>query len=235
MASWSILTTIAKTFHYEILPENIRISAKIFFNISMGQKFVVQAIWFFAIISVCAILFWATGPSWRRNSLLPQPRPDIIATSSAAQGEIFIQNKSAGYGIVVPRAWHLEKNAGSGVTVYPDHDGTSTSPDCKIEISAFAVPGGTNLSLWLAAYLHQDPTADIVEMSRIATSVQGAPAILWTGVLNGILTTLAYVASGTEMYEIAPSVVLKAGETPSHEPCKNAFRTILGSFVFSKQ
>lgn len=184
----------------------------------------------------CAVLLLSYLP-WRGNASLPQPRPDTIATSSAGQGNILIKNGSAGYSITVPETWYLEHGAGSGMTIYPDYDAalSAVSADCKIEIAVVADSAGADLSLWLTGYLHRDPTADIEEISRTAISVADAPAILWTGVLNGVLTTLAYVASGGRTYEIAPSIIAGAGSSSSlHGLCVDNLPVVLQNFTFIK-
>ena len=168
--------------------------------------------------------------------VLPVPKPDAIATSSVADGNILIRNETAGYRITIPGTWYLEKSAGSGVAVYPDHDTASSSaPECKIEISMLMNPSSTEISSWLTAYLRRDPTTDIIESAREKVSVNGASAMIWVGDMNGVSTTLGYVASGTEVYEIAPSVILGTGDGfLSGTRCANAFRIVFDSFTLTK-
>jgi hypothetical protein len=197
----------------------------------MKKKTMVCAVCLLVLVAACAILFFSGKLSWGGRSGLPAPWPDAIATGTVSASAVFIEDKTAGYAITVPKGWYLEKSSGSGMTIYPDYDAAGKKqPDCKMEISTLPNPDRKNITDWLSAYLRGDPTADIFERGRATTTVGGAPAIIWDGALNGISSTLAYIATGTEVYEIAPSMTY-AGELGSADiDCKNALRTILKNF-----
>ncbi len=184
------------------------------------------------VIVGCIILFFLAGLSWKGKTNLPEPRPDVIVTTAVTKEDVLVKNETAGYAVVTPRDWYLEKSAGSGVTIYPNYDATGKMPPgCKIEISALSNPGRKDLANWFAAYLRSDPTVDVSETSRTTTTVSGAPAIIWRGILNGITTTLAYVATGTAVYEFAPSSSNGASISVG---CEGALKTILKNFEFLK-
>ena len=192
--------------------------------------------WFVAVIIGCVILWFVADLSWQKNVVFSKPKPDAIATSSVADGNILIRNETAGYRITVPETWYLEKSAGSGMTIYPDRATTSSSSlGCKIEISMFTNAVGTDISSWLTTYLHRDPTADILESSREKISVHSVPAMIWNGDMNGVSTTLGYIASGTKVYEIAPSVISGAGDgLSSDKQCANDLRIVFDGFTLTK-
>jgi hypothetical protein len=107
-----------------------------------------------------------------------------------------------------------------------------------MEISALQNPGNADLDDWLTDYLHADPTADVVESSRMPSTVSGHPAVTWVGALNGVSTTLAYVSREDGLlYEIAPSVIqnvaaasgIVAGAS-SVAQCSAAFQSLMSSF-----
>jgi hypothetical protein len=128
----------------------------------------------------------------------------------------------------------LEKSAGTGMTVYPGGDANGKAPAyCKIEISDLSNPSRTDLPVWLTTYLHRDPTADISGSVRAVMVAAGIQAFLWNGFWNGVSTTLAYVATGTAVYEIAPSAIaVKANGTPVDADCARFLRTVLSNFQF---
>jgi len=158
------------------------------------------------------------------------PKPDAISVTPAeggastglgvgGAGDKIVENKTAGYYFAMPAGWYLEKNAGAGVTVYPDYDPVampSSSPACKIEISAFAIAAGDDFNLddWITGDLHADPTAGVAEDSRTTIEVDGQLGVEWQGTMNGVTTTLDYVASptGAEVFEIAPSTLSEASD-----------------------
>lgn len=186
-------------------------------------------------VAMCAILFFVAKLSWTGNAKLPAPQPDKIATSTASDDTLLIKNETAGYAITVPRNWYLEKGSGSGMTVYPDYDAAhKTPPYCKIEISALLNSSRAELPDWLAAYFHRDPTADILEISRTTTTISGVMAIVWHGVLNGVSSTLAYVATGTAVYEIAPSTIMETNGAAVSANCMDNFENVVRNFHFEK-
>jgi hypothetical protein len=199
----------------------------------MTKKILVSAACLAVIGTACVILSHVRF-SWNDREKLPAPRPDAVATSTAPNGNILVKNKTAGYAVTVPQDWYFEESAGSGVTVYPDYDAAGKAPPaCKIEISAMPNPARLGLADWLAAYLRKDPTADVSEISRTAIAIGGAPGIMWSGALNGISSTLAYAATGTDVYEIAPSAIAPSGNiAPFPADCSGALQTIIENFEF---
>jgi hypothetical protein len=201
----------------------------------MSKKTMIWMVWFASVAMGCVILFSIAGLSWKGTTKLPVPRPDAIVTSTASENNVSIENKTAGYAIVVPRKWYLENSAGSGVSVYPDYDAANkTPPDCKVEISVLSNSAHEDFADWLAAHLRSDPMADVLEISRITTTVSGVPAIIWSGVTNNVSSTLAYIAAGAEVYEIAPSVITEKNGPIGDARCADALRTILNNFHFIK-
>jgi len=193
----------------------------------MKKKIIVGAIYLAGVALVCVALFFAADVSREGKIKPPMPQPDTVVTSTLPNEMVYADNKTAGYAIAIPKNWYLERSAGSGVTVYP-------KADCKIEISKLANPDQKNLADWLTKYLHADPTADVSEISRATTTVGGAPAIIWIGALNGVSSTLAYVAADGSVIEIAPSIIAASGSAPSNIDCGSAFQTILHNFQFAK-
>jgi hypothetical protein len=138
-----------------------------------------------------------------------------------------VLNALAHYRTTVPINWYVEKSGPTGIALYPDYDPQSgNQPRCKIEISA--LPNGSNLMLgdWLAAELHQDPTADIAEASQSPSHVADRNAIVWAGALNGVSTTLTYVAGDGLVYEFAPSGI-------KGSDCQDELETVLTNFIIT--
>jgi hypothetical protein len=201
----------------------------------MNKKIITRAVWFVAVLVVCAGVFLWLGIAQNKNNRLPAPRPDAIATSTTTDGSVRIENKTAGYAMTVPQNWYLEKSAGSGITVYPDHDATSkTPPDCKIEVSKFSNPDRREISDWLAGYFTRGGS-DTQEISEEAVPTPAGDAVIWRGVLNDVSTTLAYITSGTVVYELAPSIIMGAGSNVTTDAdCGAALDTILKNFELLK-
>ena len=202
----------------------------------MKNGFARRAVWFSGIIGGCAVLWLGVGLLQKTNSPFLTPQSDVIVTSSATNGDVVVRNESAGYRITVPTTWRLERSKGSGLTLYPGPIADAPFPSCKIEISAFVNASSTDISSWLQTYSRRDPTVDVVESSRETAFVHGAASIVWHGAMDGVSTTLAYIATGTTVYEIAPSAIVGAGDDPSlHDQCKSAFLTVLKDFVPTKK
>ena len=107
---------------------------------------------------------------------------------------------------------------------------------CKIAISALPNQEAAPLDRWLVSYLRQDPTVDIAGAVQTGTQVSGRDAILWNGTLNGVSTTLAYVAGDGLVYEIAPSVVADPAATViSEDACNDSFEMILTNLIITAQ
>jgi hypothetical protein len=201
----------------------------------MNKKIIILIFWVAVVGATCAIFFFGGVLSWKGKTKLPAPRPDAIETSAASNTTMLIANKTAGYTLTVPQNWYLEKSSGSGVVVYPDYDAAGKMPpDCKIEISTLPDPDSKGLADWLTAYLHEDPTADVTEVSRTTGTVSGVPMIVWRGALNGVSSTLAYVATGTKVYEIAPSRIAPDTGGTADADCANVLQTLLANFQFIK-
>lgn len=134
---------------------------------------------------------------------------DDISQALLPDGSHFVSDKTGGYSFVLPPSWYLENKKGSGVAVYPDYrPEASSSPECKIEVSLFRDIPAADMDHWLAAHLSEDPTIAVAEISSEGLSVSGADAALeWKGTMDGVATTLAYVAAEGNIYEIAPSVL----------------------------
>jgi hypothetical protein len=192
------------------------------------------------VIAIAAVWFlFFSKMSAKPSPLVVTPSSDAITTQSLTHGNVLIANATARYGLIVPTTWYLEKKAGGGITLYPDYDpAKKIPPACKMEISALQNPGNADLDDWLTDYLHADPTADVVESSRMPSTVSGHPAVTWVGALNGVSTTLAYVSREDGLlYEIAPSVIqnvaaasgIVAGAS-SVAQCSAAFQSLMSSF-----
>lgn len=202
----------------------------------MNKKITVWIIWFVIAVAACSISLFVAGLFRQEATGLPRPRPDAIVTSTVSKENVLMKNETAGYAITVPRDWYLEKSAGSGLTVYPNYEMTGGAmPSCKIEISALQNPDRKDLASWLTAYLWSDPTADVLQTSRMTTTVGGVPAIIWRGVLNEVTTTLAYIATGAAVYEIAPTAVAASGnDALISVDCESALSIVLKNFEFLK-
>jgi hypothetical protein len=198
----------------------------------MKQKIIILIV---VLMAGYMVWFFLARSSSREKTGLPVLHPDTIVTSTAKNGTVRIDNRSAGYTVTIPRDWYLERSAGSGITLYPHYTGTDkTLPACKMEISVLQNADRKDLTDWLTIYLHGDPTVSVVEMSRVAMTADGATAIVWSGMLNDIGTMLAYVATGTVVYEIAPSAVLAANGISPSENCQDLLPDILKNFQLMK-
>jgi hypothetical protein len=193
-------------------------------------------LWFLGIVVFGTLL--SSGLLFFFGSVIGRPRtppvlrPDAITTSTTSLGNIFIEDKTGGYAIAIPRDWHLEKRSDSGVAVYAAPDAHAAYP-CKIEISKLENPSRQNIKTWLREYLRSDPTSDIQESSLDPVTVAESPAIVWTGTLNGVSSTLAYVATGTVVYEFAPSAVAASGSGEAiGTACVDALGETLRTFEF---
>lgn len=190
-------------------------------------------IWFLSILAVGTALwvelsffFGDTTAGSRRSSDM---RPDAIATSTTSLGNIAIENRTGGYALAVPSDWRLENSSGSGLAVYVA--GHVMEGVCKIEIAELQNPYRQDLSMWLEGYLRADPTTEVTELSRDEIVIAGSRAIIWAGALNGVSSTLAYIATGTSVYEVAPSVVAASGTGgPVADACGDALGKILTTF-----
>jgi hypothetical protein len=219
--------------------------------------------WLVVAIVVAIVLFWLFGlrVSPREVQNVQVNNDDLPSGSVASSGERTIENGAAHYRLTAPVNWYVEKNGGTGLALYPDYAPKAAStpsmnsglpqkirvatgspqagaqPECKIEISA--LPNKSNLMLgdWLVGYLHQDPTVEIIETSQSAVRVSGRDAISWTGALNGISTTLAYVAGDGMVYEFAPSMIATSdtGQAARKNTCQDSLETVLKKFTVISQ
>jgi hypothetical protein len=198
-------------------------------------------VWFVVLV-VAGVAVWfsffgriSTKPE---SPVLTPPAPDTVTTQALTHGNQLIIDITAHYEAIVPMTWYLEKRAGSGITLYPDYDpAKQATPTCKMEISVLQNAKNADLDDWLTDYLRADPTADVVESSRMPSTVSGHPAITWIGLQNGVSTTLAYISrEDGSLYEVAPSViennaVSDAMPTASNQTlCSAAFQSLMSSF-----
>jgi hypothetical protein len=164
-----------------------------------------------------------------------------VASSSPVSDEN-ITNKAEGYSFTMPRNWYSEKNGDTDLTIYPDYDpkkASSTSADCKIEISA--IPGFVgDLNAWITKYLHADPTVSVSEISRNTFQLGQAGegfGIEWKGILNGVTTTLAYIQAGGsaqgKILEIAPSTLSSTDDIEDGD-CGLDFHAVLANIKIQK-
>ncbi len=167
----------------------------------------------------------------RNTPRIPSLRPDIVATSTTSKGNIFVENRTEGYALAVPSDWRTEMGAAGGLIFHASS--SVAASDCKIEISRMENPGGKSVAAWLTDHLYEDPTTDVVETNVVPMDVGGAAGIVWEGTLNGVSSTAAYVASGTAVFEIAPSMVAPPGVHPEVMWCRGAMSGILRSFQFT--
>jgi hypothetical protein len=179
--------------------------------------------WFaFGFLAVVAVVFAGYVVLQGRQSVAVDARPmartpvpDSVLVMPPADGsgsgDEIVENSTAGYYFSMPSNWYVEKNAGAGIAIYPDYDPSdaSSSPaECKIEIAGFSGAGGvTDLNSWVTGELHADPTADISEDAQTNLEIGSSSAIEWQGTMNGVSTTLVYVLSGGNVFEIAPSTL----------------------------
>ena len=161
---------------------------------------------------------------------------------SGAEGDVVVQDATADYHVSIPSNWYAEKNADSGLTIYPDYNPkTDAAPSCKIEISRFSVPKNTDLAAWLNGYLHADPTQSVTELSRAPIAVDGVTGIAWSGVMNGVTSTLIYaktsevggagVVVDDNIFEIAESPLSEAGSADDGD-CNLALQALVANFHF---
>ncbi len=191
-------------------------------------------IWFLGIVvigtALCIGLLFFFGRGATRARIFSLMRPDVVTTSTTSLGNIFLEDKTDGYTVAIPSDWHLEQSSGAGIAVYAAPDSRGTYP-CKIEISELRNPSRQELVTWLESYLRADPTAEVREFSRNQVTIARSSAIAWPGILNGISSTLAYVATGTAVYEFAPSVVVASGSGAAiGTACVDALGRMLATF-----
>jgi len=202
----------------------------------MKKIYIAYFVWFVVIIAAAWgiwVLFGMRLPAGTRPA--GSPAPDEVTLAVQSNGSRLLTNKTAGYSVAVPQTWYLEKDAGAGVTLYPNYDPAGTAqPACKIEISALLNPKRASISDWLSAYFREDPTADIEQQSVTGGEVSGQPAITWVGSENGVSTTLTYVARAATVYEIAPSLISAADNNASAKEadCADAAASLIETFQF---
>lgn len=164
------------------------------------------------------------------SSPVSSSQADDIAVVNAldGSGHQIVDDKTGNYHFAMPTSWYLEKNAGLGLTIYPDYSpASSSSPTCKIEISRFPVASGTDLNDWLTKYFAADPTADITQTSLSQIAIQGAKTALeWRGTMNSATTTLVYAQGVDEILEIAPSSLSQASDA-DNDDCDDALQQFL--------
>lgn len=161
--------------------------------------------------------------------------PDAASVSPLPDGDQVVTNAAGGYSFSVPANWYVEKNTGTDLTIYPDYDPKSgTPPECKIETSNLVRDAG-DLNAWITKYLHADPTAEVSEISRSPIKVGGSSAIEWRGVLNGVTTTLVYVAMPDGILELAPSTLASPSSSANDadtDDCDLALQALMANLNF---
>jgi hypothetical protein len=155
---------------------------------------------------------------------------DIMVTRDAHGGQN-VSAVSAGYRIAVPARWTVEPIGAEDVAVYP-LDSASSSPRCKLQFSVFDNAGHQLLEDWIAGHFQEDPTIVIRQTSLEAVALPDAHALRWTGLMDGVKTTLVYIASGNKIYEIAPSSVDANDIMP--DACVGHIDAFLQQLQFSK-
>jgi hypothetical protein len=206
-----------------------------------------------AVFAVSAVIRdWSTSsgmpdhPGFNNGSIGSYPDSDTFSDNTQGgfennPSDRFISNTADGYSFTMPPNWYLEKSGNGTFTVYPDYDpdaaSSSGSPDCKIEVSTLAGPGGSEkitpevLNPWITQYLHADPTAVISETSRRNFQIGSVQAVEWNGVLNGVKTTLAYIPAGGvalgKIIEVAPSSL--SGASDADGDCSLDFQAFLAN------
>ena len=186
------------------------------------------------------LLFWfgvPIVPSVPGGDLLKSGAPSVVSTktegdvlvAALSDGSHAVSAPAGGYALKVPAGWYMEWVASSGVTVYPDYSPASSSyePLCKIEFYVSPNQSGTPLEEWVGKKLHEDPTEDIVQTSMEAMTVDGWPAIRWTGTADIYPMINTYVAVGARIFEIVP--VTASGDSLSVAPCMDGVNAFVSS------
>ena len=180
---------------------------------------------------VVLVALGATGLFAKKMPTIPSLRPDTIAISTTSKGNVFVENGTEGYALAISPSWRTEAGAGGGLAIYASSsDGVA---DCKIEISRMDNPGRKDIAAWLTDHLYEDPTTEVIETNVVPVDIGGAPGVVWEGILNGISSTAAYAASGTVVFEIAPSMIAARGATPDVVRCRDTLSRIMKSFQFT--
>ena len=202
-------------------------------------KSMMYLVWLAVFIAVILVVWFFLI----RKEALPEPvapaatspEADMVTTQPLTNGNKLITNSTAKYEAIVPASWYLEKKEGSGVTFYPNYDpAKKAAPTCKIEVSLLENSDNADFDDWLTSHLHEDPTADVTELSRVPSTVSGHPVITWSGMLNGVSSTLGYISrEDGSIYEIAPSVIQSVGSLPDaaiEGTCSSAFQSLMTGF-----
>jgi len=204
----------------------------------MPQNTLRYFIWLFAVIAVILVLFWLIS-QWAIPAASPQSGLNFESTTTTVTasdlpgGSRLFENAAAGYRFSVPAGWYVERVGGTGIAAYPDYDpAAGVVPACKIEISALPNPRQSMLGDWLVSYLSQDPTADVSPAFQSAFQVSGRDAIRWSGSLNGVSTTAAYLDGRGVVLEVVPSAVETSSAEPEigNEACMAAFELLIKNF-----
>ncbi len=205
---------------------------------NFNKSMMFHLVWFLvliaAVMAIWLFFFWKTSPISGLSALTPLAS-DTMTVQALTNGNELITNATAHYEVIVPTVWYLEKKAGSGIALYPNYDpAKQVAPACKIEVSYLQNAANIDLDDWLTGHLREDPTADVAESSRMPSTVSGHPAITWTGTVNGVYATLAYISrEDGSLYEIAPSVIENGGVgagASAASRCSTAFQSLMSSF-----
>jgi hypothetical protein len=208
----------------------------------INKKTMVYLAWLVVLIAAILAAWFSIFRETFAVKTVPPPAAlqstDVITTQLLRNGNTLVGNATSHYEAIIPSVWYIEKKEGGGLAIYPGYDPMKkTPPHCKVEISSLQSSYGVDADDWLTDYLHKDPTVDIVESQRMPSTISGNPAITWTGTLNGVSTTLAYIfREDGGVYEIAPSTVETDtslngnGSSVSSEDCQDAFEALVSSF-----
>lgn len=138
----------------------------------------------------------------------------------SSSAEIF-GDPEGDYSFAVPSGWRTETISSSSAAVYPE-------AQCKIGISSFPAIAEESRASWIAATVGADPTLSVREDSRKDMKVDGMPSVLWKGGIDGVSTTLIYIFTPRNTYEIAPSA-----QGSGSSDCGAAFGRFLEGLAFS--
>lgn len=185
----------------------------------------------------------AENSSHGQSAMANVPQSDVIIAPSSAGSSQSVMSASGGYAFAVPSAWYVEPEGARDAEIYPDYSpNTSSTAQCKIEISVFENASGVSFGDWIKNKLSEDPTLDVSETSEDSLTVGGESGIHWSGTIDDVQTDLTYVSANGKIYEFAPSALSAAsGElssattTPSStvEPCADDLNSLLNSFRFT--
>jgi hypothetical protein len=180
------------------------------------------------VLSAVAIVAVACGVLYSyRTFVAGSAEFSATATSTANASETMtvFADDAEGYSLSLPDDWHIEENATSSIAAYSS---SPSAPECKISLSAFPAVADDDRASWIAATIGADPTLAVKEDSSEEVSVDGAPAVRWSGTIDGAPATLVYAFSDAHAYEIAPSSMDGGASS-----CADALDVFLNGITFT--